>query len=86
VLLSLHGGATLRRFATKDAGQPDPEKRPEIGPEKIIPGFISCCRARSGAHDFGMEIGGHRFEHVGDIQPERNDTVLCGNTCRNRNT
>ena len=20
-----------------------------------------------------MEIGGHRFEHVGDIQPERND-------------
>jgi hypothetical protein len=62
--------AGLRR---KMPVSPTPKNDLKSAPKRSFRGSFHVAALDRARHDFGMEIGGHRFEHVGDIQPERND-------------
>jgi hypothetical protein len=62
--------AGLRR---KMPVSPTPVNDLKSAPKRSFRGSFHVAALDRARHDFGMEIGGHRFEHVGDIQPERND-------------
>lgn len=68
----MHPGAALRRVATKDADQPEPDKQPDIAPDEIISGWIQLASTIKSGINSEMEINGYKFELVSDIQPDRN--------------